>query len=541
MIRLQRKTLCLDWDKRSLRLVLAKIGVGQIRLEDAHAVRIGANVDANDPRALGAFLTQTLQRYRVQHRRVAVDVPRDRAVINRLKLPPTPAAELAAAVRFQAMRELPYPVDEAEIDFVVMGRDEQGLATDVLLAAVRRETLVQIRQTCEAAGLTPVRIGLRPYANLVSVSRLPGTLDQRVLFVDVGPTQTEINIFRGRSLAFSRAASVSVPFSFGEMVTEDSRVSSKAELEEVERAAAVEQEVVGELLVEMTRTLQAYRATETDATIDQIIIAGGTGLEHALLEAAETRFGVPIAMFDPTMTLGAHESEAGKLRAFSAALGLAWGLSREGLLEIDFLNPKKPVPPRASLQRRARLAGLGAGAALALLAGYVVVDRVSLNRRLANIERTNDALLEDVARIVQIDILSREAQDWESVAGDAAWLDPLLDLTEQMIEPGKRMIVANASGDIRRGLLTLQLFGGEQACGEFVEKINALRVDGKPVYRAKRGKWQSGQSIDPRFGGREDIPVELVDLQAVAAGLKERDKSRTSLLKKYGATIGGKP
>ncbi len=541
MIRLQRKTLCLDWDKRSLRLVLARIGSGQIRLEDAHAVRIGANVDANDPQALGAFLTQTLQRYRVPHKRVAVDVPRDRAVINRLKLPPTPAAELAAAVRFQAMRELPYPVDEAELDFVVLNRDEQGLATEVLLAAVRRETLAQIRETCAAAGLTPVRIGLRPYANLVSVSRLPGMLDQRVLLVDVGPTQTEINVFRGRALAFSRAASVSVPFTFGEMVTEDSRVSSKAELEEVERAAAIEQEVVGELLVEMTRTLQAYRATETDASIDQIIIAGGTGLEHALLEAAEARFNVPVTLYDPTMALGTHESEAGKLRAFSAALGLAWGLSREGLLEIDFLNPKKPQPPQASLQRRARVAGIAAAAVLVLLVGYVIADRIRLNRQLAALERSNESLLTDVGRVVQIDVTSREALDWESGAASAAWLDPLLDLTQQMIEPGKQMIVATASGDVRRGLVTLQLFGSEQACGDFVDKINALRVADKPIYRAKRGKWQTSTTIDPRFGGREDVPVELIEVQATAAGLKERDKSRLALLKKYGATVGGKP
>ena len=257
MIRLARKVLCLDWDKRSLRIVVARVGAGEMQLDDAHAHRVPANVDPEDPQAMGTFIAQQLHRHRIRHGRVIVDVPRDKAVINRLTVPPTPRSELAAAVRFQAMRELPFPLDEAQIDYVVTATNEEGLATQVLLAAVRLETLDRLRETCEAAGLTPARIGLRPYANMVSVTHLPAMLDRRVLFVDVGPTMTEIDVMCGNTLAFSRAANVSVPFSGGELDAEDSRVSSKAALSGLELADSVRSTAVDELLVEITRTPRA--------------------------------------------------------------------------------------------------------------------------------------------------------------------------------------------------------------------------------------------------------------------------------------------
>ena len=153
---------------------MARIGAGEMELEDAHSQRLPANVDAEDAVAMGAFIGQMLARHRIKLNRVIVDVPRDRAVINRLTVPPTPLNELAAAVRFQAMRELPFPIDEAAIDYVVTARNEDNHATEVLLAAVRREPLDRLRETCEAAGLTPARIGLRPYANTISVNHLPG-------------------------------------------------------------------------------------------------------------------------------------------------------------------------------------------------------------------------------------------------------------------------------------------------------------------------------------------------------------------------------
>lgn len=154
---------------------------------------------------------------------------------------------------------------------------------------------------------------------MVAVRHLPATRDQAVMLVDVGPTMTEIDVVRDELLAFSRSANVGVPFQFGELVMEDSRVSSKAELTERELSDEFEAGAVRDLLLEITRTMQAYRAGEADGSIDQIIIAGGTGIETGLLDAVESRFDLPTNFFDPTPVLESPERDSTKLRVLGHA------------------------------------------------------------------------------------------------------------------------------------------------------------------------------------------------------------------------------
>lgn len=537
MIKLARKVLCLDWDKRALRIVVARVGPGEMQLEDAHAHRVPNSVDPEDPQAMGALIGQSLQRHRIRQKRVIVDVPRDRAVINRLTVPPTPRNELASAVRFQAMRELPFPIDEAQIDYVITATNEENLTTEVLLAAVRLETLDRLRETCRAAGLTPARIGLRPYANMVSVGRLPAMLDRRVLFVDVGPTVTEIDVTCGDTLAFSRAANVNVPFQGGELDTDDSRVSSKAELAGLELADSVASGAVDDLVVEITRTLQAYRATESAATIDQIVIAGGTGIERALVEAVDDRFGLPAMLFDPTVALGVDEEEAPKLRAFSSTLGLAWGLGKEGLLELDFVNPKKPVPPQQTLKRRLRIGGIAAGVVLLGAVSYVVADRVRDHHELTALQDQTQKLVEQVLEDVDLQIKCKEVEEWDTEANAAVWLDHLLRLTREAIDPGKKMLVSRVDFKVKakRTHIKLDLLCSDMEIGtEFVKKLNNLRTeDGELIYKAEQGRWQQVKTIDPKFKGKVDVSIELFELSGRKT-LKQREKDYRAMRKEVG-------
>ncbi len=533
MIKVAKKVLCLDWDKRSLRIVVARVGTGEMQLDDAHAHRVPANVDPEDPRAMGGLIAQQLQRHRIKHNRVIVDVPRDKAVINRLTVPPTPLTELAAAVRFQALRELPFPLEEAQIDYVVTEKNEEGLATQVLLAAVRIEALDRLRETCEAAGLTPARIGLRPYANMVSVVHLPAMNDRRVLFVDVGPTMTEIDVMCGDVLAFSRAANVNVPFAGGEIDLEDSRVSSKAELAGLELANSVASTAVNELLVEITRTLQAYRATEDAEDIDQIVIAGGTGIERDLVEAVDERFNLPATLFDPTVSLGVDEEEAPKLRAFASTLGLAWGLGEEGSLELDFLNPKKPIPPRQSLKRRLRIGGIAAAVLLLAGASWVIADRIERNHALSDLRGQAKELKELVLETVEIDIKCLEAREWDTEARAGVWLDHLLWLTRNTIEPGKKMLVSDISFNVKNANITIGLMCSDwEVATAFVKNLNELTTDdGKRIYKAEQGGWQDVKTVDPeKFKGKVDVRIELLELTA-RKPIKQREKDYRAMRK----------
>lgn len=529
---LTRKVLCLDWDKRSLRIVLARVGGGRAVLEDAHSHRMPNTVESDDPEQMGDFIRQMLRRHRMHQKRVVVDVPREKAVINRLAMPPTPPEEVANAVRFQAMKELPFPVDSAAIDYVVMERDADGLATEVLLAAVTLETLERVRATCEAAGLTPTRIGLRPYANLVSVQKVLEISERRVLFVDVGPGATEIDVMHGDGLAFARSANVNVPQPAATEHREDSRIISIADLAGLDGADEAIEAAGEELVVEVMRTLQAYRATEADATIDLVVVAGGTGIETQLADQLRRRLGYPVELFDPSGPLGVDPGEAPKLRSFSAALGLAWGLSREGLLALDFLNPKRPISAREIMRRRVRLATLGAVALLIIAVGSLtwhVREQVAIRNALRTQNETTWELVKAKREVAnKVD----EVREWQV---EAVWPEELLTLTQLAVDPGKKMVVRQIDLDIaaRKPHMALRdVYVTEwQVANELVRAVSELEVEGERPYEATQGAWTEVPG-GLTFTGNTDVRIELRSLQKFRDGAEKREKQRKEQLKK---------
>lgn len=521
MIRLPQKILCLDWDKRALRMVVSRDSGGKMQLEDAHSHRIPANVDIDDAQSMGAFIAQMQKRHRWHHKRVIVDVPRERAVINTITLPPTPLDELASAVRFQALKELPFPLDEAVIDYAIITREGRTV-TEVLLAAIRTETLDKLLETCEAAGLTPARIGLRPYANVVSVGQVYHAADKRVLYVDVGPTLTEIDVVHAGKLAFSRSANVNVPIPRLPEVDEieDSRISSKAELEEVAVSEEAFDESERALTVEITRTMQAYRATDQDVVIDQIIVGGGTGIEPQLLRSVSKRFGVSSELFNPIEALGVTPDDSVKLRSFSAVLGLAWGLSKEGELEVDFLNPKKPIPRGQARNRRIRLAA-GVVAVLLIAASSLGVVRYRAGaEELRGIRSEIAKLQKDVQKKLKLRNKCEEFGEW---AAEAVWLDELLPISQQAINPGKDMRVSKTTFSRGNGTISLSLLSRDDKIPD--RFVNALhKVASGARYSVKQKQLREG--IDEKFGFNVDINIDLLEFQEHLRGADARQKTR---------------
>ncbi len=536
---LSRRVLCADWDAWSLRLVVAKVGAS-MALEDAHSYRVPDDVDHEDPQALGGFIGRVIKRHGWRHRRVIVDVPRDKAVINRMKLPPTPMDDLAAAVQFQALRELPFPAEAAAIDFLPTQRDANGAVTEVMLAGTRREGLKRIEEVCHAAGLTPTRIGLRPYANLVSVSKLPSAEDQCVLLVDVGPQVTELDVIHDGVLTFSRVATVDLPrprVDAGDDAGDDADAEHDTlRLVGSDYEAQLDQ-AVRQLVVEVTRTLQMQRAADADATVSRIIVAGGTNAEPPLLEALEERFGIPCEVYDPTESLALLPEDGRQLRAFSAVLGLAWGLSRDGELAVDFLNPKKPTPRGAKLKRRARLVGVAVGTAAIGAAAAGIVEWRQQASDLAAIKRENSQLRQRQAELKRIDAQVQRIQEMP----DPVWIDDLLAITQLIAQPegedgpsfnvGEHILVQSITFDAKSGGMVVDVAArSNEDLTRLEQALNAYTRHGKPVFSVQPFGWVPESDV-PGFAGETRIDIVRLDLANARTEIEQAERRRSKELR----------
>ena len=375
----------------------------------ASAETIPPGIDASDPQQLGTLVGRILRDMKLAGVGLLMTVTRAEAVLKPVTLPPgTPPHEVAGMVPFQVEKDLPFRAEEAVIDFTIESHYDSDASavespaergTDVLVAAVRLPVVDHYRRVAEAAGAKLLRLGLRPYANVRCVNACrPSRRGETRLLLHLGPEETEIDLLVGGSLTFSRAAAVKIP--------------------PADAPAKVLDEAVRAVAMEVRRSVQSYLAVERDLKIDEILIAGGTGLEAeagreigTVLEAPCNRLDVsPVAEFPTT-------AEAS---AFVSALGLAIGHGASGRLPFDFLHPKRPAPPR----NRRRTTAIAAGAlALAALIGVAAAGAIQISRARADAEAVQAKLLKqkEIAKGLQgTEKQVKELQQWQDEKRD--WL-----------------------------------------------------------------------------------------------------------------------
>jgi len=397
-----------DFDGRQLRIVEAESSGGPTRIRKAVAADVPAGLDLTDAAALGEFVGQTIGQMHLAGAAVLMNVPRSKAVLKPLVLPPVSGpAELANMVRFQAEKELTFRPEEAVIDFTIESHygaepppeaDAQG--EHVLVAAVQRPVLEYYQQVAEAAGVRLLRLGLRPYANMRCLEAYGGSrAGGRVALVHIAADETEIDVVEKDGLTFSRSAVIQVP-----------PAPSDEEPTSGEAIATVVQEV--------SRSLQSYMGVERGQGIEAVMLAGGTGIETQVAESLAARLSVPCEVLDLSSALDLREAAA-DASAFISALGLAVGQGDADAPPFDFLNPKRP-PVERDLTKMATIGGVAAVVlvVLAAFAGaglhwYNAVSQVSqLTEELAQLKKENKKVTALRQRVETIEKWVGAGRNW---------------------------------------------------------------------------------------------------------------------------------
>lgn len=527
-----RRIVAVDWDTRTLRVVDAQLGKRGVEIGRLLSVPIPHDVDPMEPRSIGELIRRTLDQEGIGTRHAVVDVPRDQAILKTLSLPTAKPDELPGMVAIQIAKELPFPVAEATVDFTVNPTRQDGSVGEVLVAAVRREQLEYLAAVFSAAGLKLDRIGLRPYANAVSVEALlKPTIPERVVFIDVRPTFMEIDVLHDAVLSFSRSASVAIPdggtTSDAPLLSIDAGRSTDtvdvdlddadsplargdgASPGEVTRSDRELDPVVRSLMLEVTRSIEAYRAADPGARIDHVVIGGDVGVEEALAEAIQNRLDVTTQLYNPASTFGWEPDEGAEACAFAASLGLALGHEEDGTLHFDFLHPKRVVSAARKRLRKAPLAA-AVGVVFVAAAGVGFAQYTKPGRqRMARLEaeiadleeasKENKKFLDLVDRIVEFD------------EGQYVWVDVLYEIIS-LLPSNQELVIGHIELDQADREVTLKTrTNRSDTPTQIVRKLREYRREGRdgPCFEAEMGAMTEKKG--EKYPYYQDIWITLKD------------------------------
>lgn len=518
-----KRIVAVDWDDRTLRVVHALLAKRSVKIDRMLSVKVPAGVDPANPEQMGSHIRRTLSQEGISTRQAVVDIPRDQVILKTLTLPVGKPEDLPGMVEIQIAKELPFPAAEAVIDFAQAPPDPQSATGEVLVAAIRREVLEQYEATLAAAELRLDRIGLRPYANKVTVCELlKHALPERVLFIDVRPTFMEIDVLRDGVLAFSRSASVAVPQGVAEPrplsirrppVTE-SRDGEGGDAEGAPEPSTLDA-VLHSLLLEVTRSIEAYRVNDPGAMIDHVVIGGDVGVEEALAEAIQRRLDLNVELYNPAATFGWDPDEGAGASAFAASLGLVLGYSEDGALHFDFLHPKKTVSVTQERLRKAPM--VAAVAALFLAAAGVALGYYTKKPRekLAWLEEKIETLRS--RRSANKEFLSTIEEVRAFDEGQLVWVDELYDVISLLPENDELLVrhvdMQQEDGD-ERGSMTLKTeTKRRETATEVIRRLQEFRRPGRELPRFKVTMGPQTEKKQEKYPYSQELRIEILDDQ----------------------------
>jgi type IV pilus assembly protein PilM len=309
-----------------------------------------------DPDGLAAALKELFAEHKLG-KQVRLGIGNQRVVVRTLRLPAIEdPKEMESAVRFQAQEQMPMPLDQAVLEYQVVGGvpAEEGSSprVDVVVVAARRDMISSFLTPLRGAGLEPVGVDLSAFAMIRALAgswqeeapadgeaETPSRRQSAVLYCNVGDI-TNLAVARDRACLFTRVSHVGLEAVASRLATARSldaehanqwlgHVGLEAPLEEIEgdpetvaESRRTLEEGVSALMDELRLSLDYYGAQESALPVERIVLCG-PGSSIAGLSTRMESLGLPIVVSRPTALAGFDDAEA-------ARLTLPYGLALDG-------------------------------------------------------------------------------------------------------------------------------------------------------------------------------------------------------------------
>lgn len=380
-------------------------------LDQADAVRV----------ALGAFMSQ--YRDALKGASVAVSVPGHAAFARFAKLPPVEPKAVAGVVKFEAVQQIPFPIEEVEWDYQTFASPDSP-DVEVGIFAITKERIHSIIALYADAGLQPDIITLSPIAvynaiafDLSFTDKTPGTI-----ILDIGTTSTDlivaetgrvwIRTFPLGGHAFTQALAETFKLNYLKAEKLKREADSSKYRKHIFQAI---KPVLADLVQDVQRSISYYEDTHPGASLSRLIGVGSTFRLPGLRKLLAQQVKLDVYRLERLKRAGIEGPGASDFEALTMNMATAYGLALQGLgLNAIEANLMPISVIRKSLWKR-KTPWFVAAAVLAIAAGGVsflrpFFDSAAVNRAMNDPTITRP--INDAASTGQ-----RLKSEWEQVAG----------------------------------------------------------------------------------------------------------------------------
>ena len=200
----------LDIDRGAIKAVQVSRSPRSFALQHVGYRKLPAGAVSDGEVADHDLLSHEIKEFWASHsfkgKAVYLGIANQRIVVRLLDFPRMSPAELRNAIGFEAQDHIPMPIDEAVLDYVVLGPQEEGSDLDrILIAAAQQDMISRYSSAVRTAGLRPEGVDVKALSLLRSTLPLSLFDDEgAILLLDIGTEITSLVVSQSGTPTLTR-------------------------------------------------------------------------------------------------------------------------------------------------------------------------------------------------------------------------------------------------------------------------------------------------------------------------------------------------
>ncbi len=265
-----------------------------------------------DVEAVGETIKKAVKRSGTKVKDAAVAVAGSAVITKIIQMPANlNDDEMEEQISLEADQYIPYPLEEINLDFEIMGPNEGNPdMVDVLLAASRIENIELRSAALDIGGLKAKIVDVEAYtiehaSELISQQFEGDNEDKIMAVIDIGATMTSLNVIENNKLIYTREQSFG-----GKQLTEEIMRRYGLAYEEagrLKKEGGLPDNYIPEVLEpfketiaqQVSRFLQFFYTAGQHNSVDMIALAGGCASIPGIDELVESQLDTPTVVANP--------------------------------------------------------------------------------------------------------------------------------------------------------------------------------------------------------------------------------------------------
>lgn len=287
-------------------------------------------------RKLGEIILGAREQAGIRTKNIAIGLPARKTYTAIIEVPNAPQRELTQTVKYEADQYVPMSVDEAKIDFAVLGiSPNDAKKAEILLSSTDNAYAESVMESVEQLGLNVIAQEPEPIAMVRALAPV-GVQDARMI-IDLGETSTDLVVMYQGSPRLVR----SIPgglLSFVRTVENSLKVRDDQARQFILKFGLAQDKLEGKVFealkstlegfaMEMTKSVRFFQNRYVGAQVGGIVLSGFSGIIPFMAEYIEMQTGVATTQGNPWQYVKVTPAQQQMLLPVASEFAVAIGLA----------------------------------------------------------------------------------------------------------------------------------------------------------------------------------------------------------------------